>query len=82
MTERDDARGSDNSRAPTVIYRVLLGVCAALTLADLVYEKHVHFGFEGWFGVYGFYGFVACVGLVLVAKELRRVLKRREDYYE
>jgi hypothetical protein len=30
-----------------------------------------------------FYGFVACVGLVLAAKFiLRRIVKRREGYYD
>jgi hypothetical protein len=37
---------------------------------------------ESWFGFYGWYGFVGCVGLVLVAKALRVILKRPEDYYD
>ena len=30
----------------------------------------------------GLYGFVACVFLVLMAKLLRRILMRPEDYYD
>ena len=32
--------------------------------------------------IYGIFGFVACVALVLIAKQLRKVLMRREDYYD
>ena len=37
---------------------------------------------ENWFGFYGIYGFVACVILVLAAKELRKLVARAEHYYE
>jgi hypothetical protein len=33
-------------------------------------------------GFYAFYGFVACVLLVLIAKQMRKVLMRKEDYYD
>ena len=33
-------------------------------------------------GFYAGYGFVACVLLVLIAKEMRKLLMRREDYYD
>ena len=47
-----------------------------------IYRMDTHFAFENWFGFFGWYGFIACVGLVLVAKEMRRFLMRKEDYYE
>jgi hypothetical protein len=34
------------------------------------------------FGFYGWFGFVACVALVLIAKQLRRIVMRPEDYYD
>lgn len=60
----------------------LMLVCGLLVLADLFYHKHTHFGFEGWFGFFAWFGFIGCVGLVLLAKEMRRVVKRDEDYYD
>jgi len=33
-------------------------------------------------GFYALFGFVACVVLVLIAKEMRKVLMRDEDYYD
>jgi hypothetical protein len=61
--------------------------CGVLLAVDLlvyvgVYHKHSHFSFEDWPGFYGVYGFVACVALVLVAKQLRKLVMRGEDYYE
>ena len=65
-----------------IIY-ALCAVCAAFLAADLFpYKHHLHFSFEYWPGFYGIYGFVACVGLVLAAKLLRKVVMRGEDYYD
>ena len=57
-------------------------LCVISLLADLVYHRHSDFSWEGWFGFYAFFGFVACVALVLAAKEMRRVLMRKEDYFD
>ena len=59
----------------------LVVICALLVIADIFYHKHTHFAFEGWFGFFAWFGFVGCVGLVLLAKGMRRVVKRDEDYY-
>jgi hypothetical protein len=61
---------------------VVAALCAALVLADLFYTKHGHFAVEQLFGFHAWYGFVSCVFLVLAAKQLRRLLKRDEDYYD
>jgi hypothetical protein len=64
------------------LVRLLVLICALLVLADFFYHKHPHFGFDGWFGFYAWFGFVFCVGLVLAAKQLRKLVKRDEDYYD
>jgi hypothetical protein len=65
-----------------VIY-ALYTVCALTALCDLFrYKHHLHFDFEYWPGFYSIFGFVACVALVLAATQLRKVLKRDEDYYD
>lgn len=71
----DDRRNVDR------IYHGLIVACGLVAAADLFVDGHVHYEFEGWFAAYGIYGFVACVGLVLAAKELRKFVKRDEDYY-
>ncbi len=60
----------------------LVAICALLVVADLFYHKHTHFAFEGWFGFFAGFGFVMCVILVLLAKEMRKIVKRDEDYYD
>lgn len=60
----------------------LYGLCAALFVIDYFVPKHGPFAMEYFFGFYGLYGFVACVALVLAAKQMRKVLKRPEDYYD
>ena len=72
----------DDKRNVDKIVYALVAVCALLFVADFFYHKHTHFGFEGWFGFFAWYGFIVCVGLVLAAKEMRKFLKRDEDYYD
>jgi hypothetical protein len=50
--------------------------------ADLFYSKHGHYGFEDITGFHALYGFLSYVGLVLIAGQLRKFLKREEDYYD
>ena len=72
----------DEPHNVTRIYWGLCAVCALLFVADAFYHKHVQFEAESWFGFFGIFGFVACVGLVLAAKLLRKILIRPEDYYD
>lgn len=70
---------------PRNVKRVLLALyvaCALLFLLDLFVPRHVEHPWEELFGFYGVFGFVACVALVLIAKELRKILMRSEDYYD
>lgn len=64
-----------------VIY-ALIGACALSVIAQLFIAIHAEHPWEHLFGFYAIYGFVACVLLVLAAKEMRKVLMRREDYYD
>ena len=61
---------------------VFYAVCLGLLLVDLIYHRHVIHAWEAIWGFYGLFGFIACVTLVLVAKELRKVLMRGEDHYD
>ena len=78
----DDLRWLDDARHVTWLVRGLYVACALAFLADLFYAKDAHFLVEQWFGFYAVFGFVVSVMLVLTAKQLRRVLRRDEDYYE
>jgi hypothetical protein len=64
-----------------MIWKIFLVALAASVLAQLLVEAHPHFAFEGWFGFGALYGFLACAALILIAKALGALLKRRDDYY-
>lgn len=72
----------DDPRNIKKVVYALYAVCALLLVADFFYEKHPHFEFEKWFGFFGWFGLIACVSLVLMARVLRKVLKREKDYYD
>lgn len=74
----------DKKRNVDLIFYALCAICAALVAVDLVhaYHKHAHFSFEEFPAFHAGFGFLAYVGLVVTATQLRRVLKRREDYYD
>ena len=72
----------ENRKNVVLMVRILLGVSILLLLLDLIVHRHELYSWEAWFGFYGLYGFVACVLLVLAAKVLRKLIMRREDYYD
>lgn len=78
---RDRKHWLDEPRNVSKILWALYTACGLLLAIDLFYHRHTDFAFESFFGFYGLYGFGACVALVLIAKELRKVLSRPEDYY-
>jgi hypothetical protein len=63
------------------LLRTLYGVCALLFAVEFLYHRHAQHPWDGWSGFYAGYGFAGCVLLVLIAKGLRRFLRRPEDYY-
>ena len=71
-----DRPGSANK-----IFWALAVVCALLFLADFTYDKYGHFDVEKIPGFYGAFGFVMFTCLILLAKGLRVLIKRPEDYY-
>lgn len=70
---------------PENVQRLLRGfyvICALLVVMDFVIHRHVDHPWERLPAFYAIYGFVSCVVLVLIAKEMRKVLMRPEDYYD
>jgi hypothetical protein len=53
-----------------------------LLVIDLFIPKHGHFPWEAAFAFYAAYGFIGCVGLIFIAKGLRWLVQRKEDYYD
>ncbi len=72
----------DNPENLRNVLHLFYMICLGLLFIDFFYHRHVIHKWEEYWGFYGLFGFAACVALVLVAKELRKVLKRGEDYYD
>lgn len=53
-----------------------------LLVSEFFIHKHHSFPWEHYFSFYAVYGFVSCVLLIFVAKILRLIVMRREDYYD
>jgi len=75
-------RWLDRKENVTKIARTLYVVCAVVLLADLVARTHPENQIDAVPFFYGVYGFVGSVLLVLTAKQMRKLLMRREDYYD
>ena len=71
----------DDPRNVSRLLRVFYVLCAVVLVADFVVHRHISVGWEEIPAFYALYGFVACVVLVLIAKEMRKAVMRKEDYY-
>ena len=72
----------DEPRKVDKVVYALYAVCGLLLVIDPLIHKHGPFAIEHWLGFYGIFSFGACVVLVLIARQLRRILMRPEDYYD
>ncbi len=72
----------DNPDNVKRLLRVFYASLVVLVLLDFVIHKHAAFPWEGRFGFFATYGFVSCVALIFIAKGLRRLIRRDEDYYD
>ncbi|MEP5764160.1 MAG: hypothetical protein ABJ308_06190 [Halieaceae bacterium] len=81
MTDREDGHWLTR---PTSIRKLWWGfstLLALTVLAQLVVYVKGYFTVDGWFGFGAIYGFLCCLAMVLFAKALGFILKRRSDYY-
>ena len=62
------------------IFLWLIGII--LVILDFFIHRHEQLKFTEFFSFYAIYGFLGCVVLVLAAKILRKIVMRKEDYYD
>jgi hypothetical protein len=68
-----------NRRRARKYFYILLVLLLAI---DLFIPKHGHFAWEEAPFFFAAYGFIGCVSLIFVAKLLRLLVKRKENYYD
>lgn len=70
---------------PKTIRKLWIGGCVTLALtvaAQFFFPIKGHFGADGIFGFFAFYGFTSCIAMVVAAKVLGVLLKRKDTYYD
>jgi hypothetical protein len=83
MTEQHDSDGFfDKPENIKKMLRVFYVMCGLLVIADFIVHRHVYHDWENIPAFYAIYGFVGCSVLVFVAKAMRKVIMRGEDYYD
>ena len=74
-----------NSVPPPWAGRILVGffvLCGIVLGWDLFVDREIPHPLEEWPIMYPVFGFVGISLLILISKVLRRLVMRREDYYE
>ena len=82
MTPKNELTFLDSEKNQSRIRKYFYISLIILLVLDLFITKHGHFAWENAPGFYAVYGFIACVSLICVAKLLRLLVKRKEDYYD
>ena len=72
----------DNPRNVDRLLKGFYALCILLVIADFIIHRHTTMGWEKIPAFYAIYGFVACVVLVVLAKLMRKVVMRKENYYD
>ena len=65
-----------------LLWIVFICVLALTVVAGFWFPSEPHFEFERLFGFNAWYGFLVCAAMILVARALGVLLKRRDTYYE
>ena len=65
-----------------LLWIVFSAILALTVLAQLVIYVKGYFTVDSWFGFGAIFGFGACVIMILVAKLLGPLLKRKDTYYQ
>lgn len=82
MSEPGDTGWADRPRVQRVFRIALYVACAGLLAAEFLIHRHAYNRVEAIPLLYAMYGFAALLAAVTIAKGLRRLLKRDEDFYD
>ena len=65
-----------------ILWAAFAIVLAGTVVAGHFVSGHAYFGVDGAFAFNAWYGFATCVAMIVVAKGLGFLLKRRDTYYD
>jgi hypothetical protein len=82
MKKRGEITILDSKRNRQKVRTYFYVALILLLISDFFIPKHGHFPWEQAYGFYAVYGFIGCVGLIFIAKLLRLLVMRKENYYD
>jgi len=59
-----------------------ISILVLAVIAEFFIHLHAYFSIVKFVGFYAVYGFMSCVILIVIARLLGLLLKRKEDYYD
>lgn len=68
-------------RTIRILWIAFAGILALTLLADVLFDAHGHFGPNDTFGFNAWFGLLTCVAMIIFARGIGLILKRRETYY-
>ena len=60
----------------------IIAIAGLLVIIDFTIHRHAYFYLEEIIGFPAIFGFVCFVFIVIIGKQLRKILMRKEDYYD
>lgn len=72
----------DPPRNRRMVRWALFGMCSVLLILGLFIEAHGELYWEKAPNFFAAYGLLSCVSLILIAKLLRKIVRREEHYYD
>ena len=64
------------------LWIIFIVILAATVVAELFIHRHTEFGVDALFGFHAWYGLGTCAIMIVFAKVLGFVLKRKDTYYD
>lgn len=71
----------DDPKNIRLLWRGFLAILALTVIAGFMTDLHPHFEIEALPGFNAIYGFTICLLMIVAAKLLGMLIKRRDDYY-
>jgi hypothetical protein len=82
MSAPDDIGWADRPVVQRLFRIALYVACAGLLAAEFLIHRHAYNRVEAVPLLYAMYGFAALLVAVAIAKGLRRLIKRDDDFYD
>ncbi|MCD5406744.1 MAG: hypothetical protein LRZ99_03515 [Desulfotomaculum sp.] len=71
----------DRPKVQKALSGIFVGAFLGLLVLNFFFPKKAYFVWDAWPAFYALFGIIGCVLLVIIAKGIRYIVKKKEDYY-